>query len=178
MKSTRTPSKGPASPKKARGAGAPIKTKGKTRAAPRQRTRTSTVTTTAAATPAKKVGPRADYGAPIDGFFAKQPPPLRAILDRLRQLIDEAAPDATSSIKWGMPFYTIGDGMMCAIAGFKAHVNLILSGPPGTYADPGGLLEGGGKTGRHLKICALDELPLAAVRGWLRTAADQARSQT
>lgn len=119
----------------------------------------------------KKFGRRADLGAPIDGFFAKQQPHLRPILEALRQMIEEAAPEASSAIKWGMPFYTIGDRMMCALAGFKAHVNLILAGPPGTFADPDGLLEGDGKTGRHLKLRSLDELPRAQVRGWLRTAA-------
>jgi hypothetical protein len=64
--------------------------------------------------------------------------------------------------------------MMCALAAFKSHVNLILSGPPGTYADPGGLLEGDGKTGKHLKLRALADLPRAAVRGWLKTAAARA----
>ena len=126
---------------------------------------------------AKKMGPRADFGAPVAGFFAKQPPHLRAILDQLRKLVDEAAPDATSSLKWGMPFYSVGGHMMCALAGFKAHVNLILSGPPGTFADPDGILQGDGKTGRHLKLRSLDELPRAAVRGWLRTAAELARKQ-
>jgi len=86
-------------------------------------------------------------------------------------MIEEAAPGASSAIKWGMPFYTVGDRMMCALAGFKAHVNLILAGPPGTFADPEGRLEGDGKTGRHLKLRSLDELPRDRVRGWLRTAA-------
>jgi len=53
---------------------------------------------------------------------------------------------------------------------------LILPGPPGTYADPGGLLEGDGKTGKHLKIRTLAELPGTAVRGWLKTAAARAES--
>jgi hypothetical protein len=125
--------------------------------------------------PAKKMAPRSDLGAPVDGFFAKQPPPLRPILDRLRLLVEQAAPAATSSIKWGMPFYELDGEIVCALAGFKAHVNLILPGPPGTYADPGRLLQGEGKTGRHLKVRTLDELPDAAVRGWLRTAAARAR---
>jgi hypothetical protein len=34
-----------------------------------------------------------------------------------------------------------------------------------------------GKTGRHLKLTSLDELPRAAVRGWLRTAAELARAK-
>jgi hypothetical protein len=120
--------------------------------------------------------PRADLGAPIDGFFSKQPPHIRPILDELRKLVEAIAPDATSSIKWGMPFYTIGGATMCALGAHKAHVNLILSGPPGTYADPGGLLAPEGKTGRHLKLTTLDELPRGAVRGWLRTAAERARA--
>jgi hypothetical protein len=55
-------------------------------------------------------------------------------------------------------------------------VNLVLPGPPGTYADPGGLLEGDGKTGRHLQLRSVDELPRDAVRAWLRTAAQRART--
>jgi len=46
---------------------------------------------------------RADYGAPIQAFFDKQPPALRVIVNELRALIEAAAPHATASIKWGMP---------------------------------------------------------------------------
>jgi hypothetical protein len=124
---------------------------------------------------AKKPGPRADFGAPIEGFFVKQPSHLRVILETLRTLVEEAAPDAQATIKWGMPFYTLGGAMVCALAGFKAHVNLILAGPPEIFTDSAGLLEGDGKTGRHLKVRKLDELPRGAVRGWLRTAVAHAR---
>ncbi|HVY41254.1 MAG TPA: DUF1801 domain-containing protein [Polyangia bacterium] len=119
---------------------------------------------------------REDYGAPVDGFFGKQPPPLRAILDELRAMIMATAPDATAALKWGMPFFTRDGEMMCALAAFKSHVNLILPGPPGTYADPDGLLQGDGKTGKHLKLRSVDELPRAAVRGWLKTAAARAKA--
>ena len=124
----------------------------------------------------KKFGPRKDLGAPVDGFFARQPPQLQAMLDQLRAMIAEAAPEATAVIKWGMPFYAVGANTLCAVAAFKAHINLILPGPPGTYADPDGLLEGDGKTGKHLKLRPTDPLPRAAVRGWLRTAAGRARA--
>jgi hypothetical protein len=129
--------------------------------------------------PAAKRAPianaRADYGKPIDGWFAKQPPPLRAIVEELRGLIEKAAPDAESSIKWGNPFFTLGGGMFTAMSAHKAHVNLILAGPPTAFPDPDGRLTGSGKLGRHLKLTHLDELPRAAVRGWLRTAAELAR---
>jgi hypothetical protein len=107
-------------------------------------------------------GRRADYGAPVDGFFTKQPPHLRPILDQLRRLIEQAAPDASASLKWGMPFYALAGQTVCALAGFKAHVNLILPGPAGTFADPDGLLEGDSKLGKHLKLRSLDQLPRSA----------------
>jgi hypothetical protein len=125
----------------------------------------------------RKPPPRADYGAPIDGFFARQPAHLRPILDALRELVDRAAPDATSSIKWGMPFYSIGGNMMCALAAHKSHVNLVLARVDGGFADPDGRLEGTGKTGRHLKLRGLDDLPRTAVAGWLRAAAKHARGR-
>lgn len=135
------------------------------------------------AAPAKKsaggatLARRADYGAPIDGFFAKQAPHLRVILEELRNLVEEGAPDASASLKWGMPNYSIGRVMVCALAGFKSHVNLILAGPPGAFADPDGLLEGEAKGGRHLKLRAIEELPREATLGWVRAAAQLARSK-
>lgn len=158
----------------------PAKTKA--RPSPRQAAKGAARKKTAArparkpAAPAMKFGPRKDLGAPVDGFFARQPPHLRPIVDRLRALIGEAAPDAQSSIKWGMPFYEISGNTVCAIGAFKQHVNLILPGPPGTYADPAGRLEGDGKTGKHLKLRSAAELVPDAVRGWLRTAAARARA--
>jgi hypothetical protein len=126
---------------------------------------------------AKKPAPRADYGAPIDGFFSRQPPHLRAVLEDLRKLIEEEAPDAQSSLKWGMPFYTLDGATFCATSAHKSHVNLILSRAPDAFSDPTGRLSGEGKTGRHLKLTTLDELPRDAVRGWLRTAAEIARKK-
>ena len=147
-----------------------------TKAAPRKTAKTPATRAKASTkTAPRKIGPRADLGAPIDGFFAKQAAPLRPVLDELRGLVEAAAPDASSSLKWGMPFFTVGGETVCAIAAFKAHVNLILPGPPGTYADPDGRLEGDGKTGRHLKVRGLADFPRAAVRGWLRTAVTRAR---
>jgi hypothetical protein len=132
----------------------------------------------ATARPTARAAPRrGDFGAPVEPFFAKQPPQLRAILEALRTLVEEAAPDATASIKWGIPFFAVAGEMTCALGAHRSHVNLILAGPPDAFADPDGRLEGGGKSGRHLKLRALEEPPRRAVRGWLRTAARFARAK-
>jgi len=118
---------------------------------------------------------RADFGKPIDSFLAKQPAALRAILDVLRGLVAEVAPKAEASIKWGMPWFTIDGAMFCGLGAHKAHVNLIL---PGTkFADPNKRLLGDGKTGKHLKLTSVDDIPRDEIRGWLKTAAANARAK-
>ena len=123
------------------------------------------------------VAQRGDLGAPIDSFFQRHASPLREILDELRQIIESEVPDAQSSIKWGNPFFTVDGKMTVAISAHKAHVNLILAGPPNAFADPKRRLSGDGKTGRHLKLTSIDELPRNEVRGWVRTAAKIARAK-
>ncbi len=130
-----------------------------------------------AASAPMKHSPRTDFGKPIDSFFDKQPGHLRAILLELRAMVDKTAPDATASIKWGMPFFQLGGNMFVALGAHKAHVNLILAGPPGAFKDPRGLLTGDGKTGRHLRLAALSELPRSDVQSWLKTAAAIARAK-
>lgn len=120
---------------------------------------------------------RDDFGAGIDTFLAKQSGPILALVDELRALVEKAAPDAVPALKWGMPMYMIGKAMVCGIGAHKAHVNLILSGPPGTFADPEGMLTGEGKTGRHLKLQPGDKVPAAQIRGWVTTAAKLARGE-
>jgi hypothetical protein len=156
---------------------APVKTSkpAKKKTAPKQAATKKPAKKKSTAPARGAVARRADYGAPIEGFFAKQPPRLGAILTALRKLVEEAAPEATASLKWGMPVYTIGKNMMCALGAHKAHVNLILSGPATAFPDSEGRLSGDGKTGRHLKLVSVDAVPTKAVRGWLKTAAKLAR---
>jgi hypothetical protein len=159
---------------KPRAAPAKPRAKAKTKTQARKR---ATSPKRPAKAPARAPAPRrADYGAPVDGFFDKKPPALRAILVELRALVEQAAPRATATLKWGMPFYTLDGAMLCALAAHKAHVNLILAGPPGSFDDPEGRLSGGGKTGRHLKLTSVAELPRASVRRWLRAAVAVARA--
>jgi len=122
-----------------------------------------------------RVAKRADYGKPVDGFFAKQPAALRMILDELRALVVEVAPTAQAAIKWGMPWFTIDGALYAGLGAHKAHVNLIL---PGTkFADPNQRLLGDGKTGKHLKLTSAREIPRDEVRGWLKVAAANARAK-
>lgn len=126
--------------------------------------------------PVKKAAPmggaaRADFGAPIDGFIAKQLPEQRAALNALRKLVEEVVPEAQSSIKWGAPVYTLDGKMLCALGSFKSHVSLMMMGPKDAFADPHGQLHGSGKSGRTLRVNNAEDVPTGKVRGWLKTAA-------
>jgi hypothetical protein len=175
VKTTRAKARKAAAKKTAAKKTAAKKTAGKRPAAKKSAAKKAAAKPAPAA--AAKWGPRADLGAPVEGFFARQPQELRAILETLRAEVVRAAPEAVGAIKWGMPFYTLGGEMMCALAAHKSHVNLILAGPPGTYADPEGRLAGEGKTGKHLKLRTLADLPRSSVRAWLETAAATARER-
>jgi hypothetical protein len=67
--------------------------------------------------------------------------------------------------------------MMCSLTAHRAHVNLVLLGPPAAFADPDGRLRGEGKDGRHLRLNNVDELPRESVRLWLRIAAERAHEK-
>src|SRR6187431_1673983 len=67
---------------------------------------------------------RGDLGAPVDRYFAEQPPEKRVLLEKLRALVAKAVPDADASIKWGVPFYQRNGKNVCSIAAFKEHVGI------------------------------------------------------
>ena len=56
----------------------------------------------------------------IDAYIAKAAPFAQPILRHLRGLVHHACPNATETIKWGMPFFE-HHGLLCSMAAFKAH---------------------------------------------------------
>jgi len=125
---------------------------------------------------AKQVAKRADFGAPVASFFAKQTPEFKKLLVELKKLIEAAAPEVESQLKWGMPHYTLDGKMFAATSAHKAHVNLIMFGDAKSFKDPKGLLEGEGTTGRHLKLTSAADIPRAEIKRWLATSAKQVRA--
>lgn len=56
----------------------------------------------------------------VDAYIAKSAPFAQPILQHLRNLVHTACPEATETIKWGMPFFDY-KGPFCNLAAFKAH---------------------------------------------------------
>jgi uncharacterized protein YdhG (YjbR/CyaY superfamily) len=60
----------------------------------------------------------------VDAYVASCPPAVQPILSRIRELIRNAAPEITESIRYGMPAAKLGDGYHLYFAAWKRHVGL------------------------------------------------------
>jgi uncharacterized protein YdhG (YjbR/CyaY superfamily) len=66
----------------------------------------------------------------IDEHIAKFPTDVQVILEKVRETIKKAAPDAEETINYGIPTFTLA-GNLVHFAGFKNHI--------GFYPTPGGI---------------------------------------
>lgn len=69
----------------------------------------------------------------IDDYIAAFPDQVRPVLERVRQTIRAAAPQAAESISYGMPAFKVGKAPLIYFAGWRAHVG-IYALPSGTAA--------------------------------------------
>ena len=113
---------------------------------------------------------RSDYGNKADDWFADLDEGIAPIAVELRTLIQKAVPDATESIKWGMPNYD-QDGQVCAIRPGKGYVALQFGSIGTSLADSDKLLEGTGKQMRHVKIHASTDIKKRLFTAWIKQAA-------
>ncbi|HLZ17020.1 MAG TPA: DUF1801 domain-containing protein [Cyclobacteriaceae bacterium] len=61
--------------------------------------------------------------ANFDEYIADQPPKVRPMLKKLRQIVRKTAPDAKEVISYGMPAYKL-HGMLLYFAAFTNHYSL------------------------------------------------------
>jgi len=87
----------------------------------------------------------------IDEFIAKLPGDKREIVLTLRELAEEAIPDAPQTIKYDALCFLKGKHASVGIAPYKNHVSLIFD-RGAEMEDPADVLEGSGKLRRHITI--------------------------
>ena len=57
----------------------------------------------------------------VDAYIAKSAEFARPILTHLRKQVHRHCPDASETIKWGMPHFDYHGGIFCNMAAFKQH---------------------------------------------------------
>ncbi len=114
---------------------------------------------------------RTDYGKSADRYYDKIDDELQETAIALRQLIVSTLPKASESIKWGIPVYEL-DGVICAVRAYKSYIALQFFDVGIHLDDPDGLLEGTGKTARHVKIRNKKGLKKGLFKSWLKFSAN------
>lgn len=107
----------------------------------------------------------------FDGYIAERSEPVRAVLEDLRALVHEALPEVSEGYKWGAPVFDNAQGVTVVyLYGGKDHANLgFVRGAE--LDDPGNILKGGGKAGRHVQVFPGGVIPRTALAALLRQCA-------
>ncbi|GAC1300916.1 MAG: hypothetical protein NVSMB24_02660 [Mucilaginibacter sp.] len=61
------------------------------------------------------------YDSRVDAYIARSADFAKPVLEYLREIVHEAAPMITETIKWGFPFFDY-KGPVCQMASFKQHL--------------------------------------------------------
>lgn len=96
----------------------------------------------------------------VDKYIRKQKSPQKDICERLRSIILSTFPGIREEMKVGVPCYGCSTVDSCGkfyLAALKDHVNLGFS-LRGLSKEQQGLLEGSGKTMKHVKVYSLADI--------------------
>lgn len=101
-----------------------------------------------------------NYDNRVDEYIKKAAPFAQPILTHLRDLVHEACPDATETIKWSFPHFEYGGSILCSMAAFKKHCTFGFW-KAALMNDPKGILEAIGKTamGQLGQVTDISDLP-------------------
>lgn len=94
----------------------------------------------------------------INKFLDPYHPEVQAIAHELCRIVNDTAPQLSEEVKFGWKNITYaGKGIVCAVQPYSQYVSLHFY--KGTeLKDPDGVLEGGGKQLRHVKVHSLDDI--------------------
>src|SRR5256885_6842495 len=96
--------------------------------------------------PAKRTAGPVNATGADRAYIAQQPPDKRALLEKLRVLVQKGAPAAVPAIKWGVAVYSVNGKNVCALAAFKDHVAINFFAPSAVFLAPSKKHEGAGQT--------------------------------
>ena len=99
----------------------------------------------------------------VDEYIELQKSPQKEICLNLRSILLETYPDILEEMKYGVPYY----GNKYYIVALKSHVNLGFT-IKGLTKEEIDLLEGTGKTTRHIKIESLEEVDKEYIKNLLK----------
>ena len=104
----------------------------------------------------------------VDSWISEHDPSIRQICEMLRNMIFVAGPGLKESIKWGNPVYE-KRGKIFYLSANDRYVSLgFFTGA--RLTDPEGRIEGTGKSMRHVKVKALEDIDMDRFSSWIAEA--------
>jgi uncharacterized protein YdeI (YjbR/CyaY-like superfamily) len=103
------------------------------------------------------------YDVRVDAYITKAAQFAQPILEHIRQVVHEASPLITETVKWGMPFFEY-KGPVCMMASFKQHLGFGFW-KASRLKDPNGLIKEIGDeaaAGSFGRIMKMEDLPPSA----------------
>ena len=109
----------------------------------------------------------------IDAYIAKAAPFAQPILNRVRERVHSAAPEAEETLKWSMPSFTVDGKILIGMAAFKQHAALNFW----RGQELRGAEASRDAMGQFGKLTSVDDLPSdAELDSLIRQAADLAKT--
>jgi hypothetical protein len=90
----------------------------------------------------------------VTEYIEKQESPQKEILQKVREIFQKTLPKCEEKMAWGCVTFCGGKFYMAAMKN-RVHVGFVITG---LSKDEIGLFEGSGKTMRHIKIPALENV--------------------
>jgi hypothetical protein len=117
---------------------------------------------------------RSDKGAPASVAIERMAEPKRAIARALDKAIRSLSKSVDAQVRWGNAGYWIEGHDMFALSECADRVNLYVA-HGASLPDPAGLLEGSGKSMRHVKVRSEEVAKSSEVLAILRASLDAAK---
>ena len=104
----------------------------------------------------------------VDLYIDKSADFAKPILEQLRELVHDTVPGVEENIKWGMPFFVHGGGLLCNMAAFKGHVSFGFWKGGQVVGEASKRGEAMGQLGRLTSVKDLP--PKKTLVGWIKAA--------
>ena len=104
----------------------------------------------------------------VSQYIEKQNSPQKEVCQNLREIISKTFPNLKEEMKWGVPYY----GNLYYFVALKTHVNLGFSIAK-LSNDEIKLLEGTGKTMRHIKLKNVEDIDETKITQLLKMVMDK-----
>jgi hypothetical protein len=110
---------------------------------------------------------KADMSSLVDEYVGNLSGWKKEVAEKLRKVIRASSRELTEEVKWGWPCYTAGGKNICGFMDMRETVNFVLY-LGAELTDPDGLIEGTGKSMRHVKLRASKDIDRSKFQKFIR----------